>query len=216
MDYQSELLDLRRNLLSMGALVEQRVTRAIEAIVDHDLDAAQQVRKGDDEIDDMEVRIEQAAMRLLALGHPVAGDLRFILSVMRINSELERIGDLARGCAKRFMRLSNYESIPLPDALTDLAFAARTMLSDVLAALSNEDQALCQQVRRSDRRVDDLQRAVLVWAREEIPRHVSATAAAIEVLAIAQRFERIADIATNIAEDVIFVVAGRMVRHSRD
>lgn len=215
MDYQAELLELRRNVLAMGALVEQRVARTIEAFVDDDLDAARAVVAGDDDVDLMDVQIEQAGMRLLALGHPVAGDLRFILATMRISQELERIADLTRGIAKRLIKLSQLEQVRLPPVLTDLAFASRTMLGDVLAALANEDQSLCQQVRRADRRVNDLQKGVLIWSREEIPRHLEATEAAIEVLTISQRFERIADISTNIAEDVIFLVGGRVVRHEQ-
>ncbi len=215
MDYQAELLELRRNVLAMGALVEQRVGRTIEAFVDDDLDAARTVVAGDDDVDLMDVQIEAAGMRLLALGHPVAGDLRFILATMRISQELERIADLTRGIAKRLIKLSELAHVSLPAVLTDLAFASRTMLGDVLAALANEDQSLCQQVRRADRRVNDLQKSVLIWSREEIPRHLEATEAAIEVLTISQRFERIADISTNIAEDVIFLVEGRVVRHEQ-
>lgn len=213
MDFKAELLGLRRDVLAMGALVEQRVTRTVEAIIDQDMEAAEAVRAGDDEIDQMEVHLEQACLRVLALAHPVASDLRFILAVMRINSELERIADLTRGIAKRLIRLRSMAPVELPEPLTDLALAARTMLADVLAALASEDPALGRQVRRSDDRVNDLQRAVLVWCREEIPKNLEATESAIELMTMAQRFERIADITTNIAEDVIFLVEGRVVRH---
>ena len=152
-------------------------------------------------------------MRLLALAQPVAGDLRLILSVIRISGQLERVADLARGIAKKLIKVSALDAIAIPGAMTDLAFATRTMLSDALAALANEDAALCRQVRRSDQRVDDLYKEILIWGREEIPQHPEAAAAAIDVLTIAQRFERIADMTTNIAEDVIFLVEGRVVRH---
>jgi len=211
-----EMIELRRSLLGMGALVEQRVSRVVDALVEGDLEAAEMVRAGDDEVDRLEVALESQCMRLIALAHPVAGDLRFVLSVIRISSELERIGDLARGIAKRIIKLSQMEPVDVSAPLVDLAFAARTMLSDVLAALSNEDAALCRQVRRSDKRVDDIHKAVLLWGREEIPRHPEQSRAMIEILTMAQRFERIADITTNIAEDVIFVLEGRLVRHEAD
>ncbi len=212
-DLRNEMVRLRRNLLAMGAAVEQRVTRVIEAMIEGDLSLAESVKAGDTEIDRMELELEADCMRLLALAQPVAGDLRLILSVIRISGELERVADLARGVAKKLIKVSAIDAIEMPGAMTDLAFATRTMLSDVLAALANEDAALCRQVRRSDQRADDLYKEILIWGRAEIPQHPEATAAAIDVLTMAQRFERIADITTNIAEDVIFLVEGRVVRH---
>ncbi len=212
-DLRNEMVELRRNLLAMGAAVEQRVTRVIECLIDGDLSLAESVKAGDAEIDRMELELEASCMRLLALAQPVAGDLRLILAVIRISGELERVADLARGIAKKLIKVAAIETVSLPTAMTDLAFATRTMLSDVLAGLANEDAALCRQVRRSDDRVDDLYKSILMWGRQEIPNHPEATAAAIDVLAMAQRFERISDITTNIAEDVIFLVEGRVVRH---
>lgn len=212
-DLRSELVELRRNLLAMGAMVEQRVTKVIEAMIDNDVTLAESVREGDNEVDAMEVELEAVCMRLLALAQPVASDLRFILTVIRISGELERIADLARGISKKLIKIATATDLELPPSMTDLAFASRTMLSDVLAALANQDAALCRQVRRADKRVDDLYKEVLTWGREEIPRHLAATGAAIDILTIAQRFERMADMTTNIAEDVIFLVEGRVVRH---
>jgi len=212
-DLRNEMVDLRRNLLAMGAAVEQRVTRVIESMIEGDLSLAESVKAGDAEIDRMELELEASCMRLLALAQPVAGDLRLILSVIRISGQLERVADLARGIAKKLIKVSALDSIEIPGAMTDLAFATRTMLSDALAALANEDAALCRQVRRSDQRVDDLYKEILIWGREEIPQHPETAQSAIDILTIAQRFERIADMTTNIAEDVIFMVEGRVVRH---
>ena len=212
-DLRNEMVDLRRNLLAMGAAVEQRVTRVIEAMIEGDLSLAESVKAGDSEIDRMELELEASCMRLLALAQPVAGDLRLILSVIRISGQLERVADLARGIAKKLIKVSALDAIAIPPSMTDLAFATRTMLSDVLAALANEDAALCRQVRRSDQRVDDLYKEILIWGREEIPQHPETAQSAIDILTIAQRFERIADMTTNIAEDVIFMVEGRVVRH---
>ncbi len=200
----------------MGALVEQRVNDVVDALIDSNLQTAEAVRRGDDEIDQMEVSIEAQCMRLLALAHPVATDLRFVLAVIRISGELERIGDLARGIAKRIIKLSQVDAVELPSSLIDLAFGARTMLSDVLSAMANEDAQLCRQVRRSDQRIDDIHKTVLVWAREEIPKSADSASMAIEFLSIAQRFERIADLAAHVADDVIFLIEGRVVRHQPD
>jgi len=210
---QNEIIELRRSLLSMGALVEQRVNAVVASLIDSDLDAAQSVRQGDDDIDRMEVAIEAQCMRLLALAHPVATDLRFDLAVIRISGELERIGDLARGIAKRIIKLSQMDAVELPPVVVDLAFGSRTMLGDVLSALGSEDAQLCREVRRSDQRIDELHKTVLSWARDQMDSSPGSAGLAIEFLSIGQRFERIADLAAHVADDVIFLIEGRVVRH---
>ncbi|MBM4110040.1 MAG: phosphate signaling complex protein PhoU [Phycisphaerae bacterium] len=213
-ELQSELTSLRRDLLTMGAMVERRLTRVIDALVNQDLDAAHEVRGGDDEIDRMETMIEEHAMRLLALAHPVAGDLRLVLAVMRINTDFERMADMARGISKRILRLAEIEHDELPSDLIDIAFAARTMLTDVLVALGNEDATLGRHVRSSDRRVDDIHKAILLWARQQMPAHPEWVEADLEIMAMAQRFERIADLAASVATEVIFLVEGQLSRHA--
>jgi phosphate transport system protein len=214
-ELQKELTHVRRLIMAMGAAVEQRVNRAIEALLDWDLEAAREVRTGDREIDQMEVEIESECLRVLALGQPVASDLRFILVVLRLNTDLERIGDLAKSIAKRVINLADAFDVSLPPALTEMCHATRQMFSDALAALANNDAQACRQIRRSDQHVDDLQKEIFYWVQREIPLHIEATQAAIDILSIARKLERIADIATNIAEDVIFLVEGAIVRHTK-
>ena len=213
-DLQTEMLTLRRNLLAMGAATEQRLSLATFALVEGNVDAARTVKGGDAEIDAMEVDLETQCMRILALGSPVAHDLRFVLSVIRISADFERIADLSRGIAKKVLRWGNGNGpTEVPGALADMASSASAMLGDVLAALSDEDVERCREVRRADRRVDDLNKEVVASSRQLIHEDVSRTAEAIDMMQIAQRLERIADIATNIAEDVIFLAEGRVVRH---
>ena len=213
-DLQTEMLTLRRNLLAMGAATEQRLSLATFALVEGNVDAARAVKGGDAEIDAMEVDLETQCMRILALGSPVAHDLRFVLSVIRISADFERIADLSRGIAKKVLRWGNGNGpAEVPGALADMASSASAMLGDVLAALSDEDVERCREVRRADRRVDDLNKEVVATSRQLIHDDVSRTAEAIDMMQIAQRLERIADIATNIAEDVIFLAEGRVVRH---
>lgn len=214
LDLQKELVTLRRNILAMGAAVEQRVSKAIEALLDHDLDAARFVRNGENEIDNMDVEIEAECLRILALSHPVATDLRFVLSVLRINTELERIGDLANGISKRVIALAAEPPIDLPPALSDMAGSALKMLSDVLTAFSNEDSQTCRVVRRADKRVDDLHKEIFTWVHREIPVHPQTIQPVVEVLSIARALERVGDAASNIAEDVIFLLEGSIVRHT--
>jgi phosphate transport system protein len=198
----------------MGAATEQRLSLATFALVEGNVDAARAVKGGDAEIDAMEVDLETQCMRILALGSPVAHDLRFVLSVIRISADFERIADLSRGIAKKVLRWGNGNGpTEVPGALADMASSASAMLGDVLAALSDEDVERCREVRRADRRVDDLNKEVAATSRQLIHDDVSRTAEAIDMMQIAQRLERIADIATNIAEDVIFLAEGRVVRH---
>ena len=212
-DLHNDLLALRRDLLALSALVEQQVSRTIEAMTKSDADLAREVKGSDAEVDAMDLRIEEQCMRLLALGSPMAGDLRQILSTLRISGQLERIADLAKGISKPTIKLSKLDAIRLPSSLLEMAEATRTMIADALIALSNEDVDLCRQVRRADNLVDNLNKEVLHWSRNEIPRNVENTNAAIHLLTIAQRLERICDITTLIVEEVIFQVEGRIVRH---
>jgi phosphate transport system protein len=213
---QSRVIELRRNLLALGALVEQRVACVIEVIRDGDVDLARKVRAGDAEIDQMQLALEGECMRLLALGSPVASDLRLILTAMRVSNELERIADMCKGISKRVIRLVESGSYRYPPALLQMTEAALSMLRDVLVAFSNEDIKLCLEVRRADSYVDGLNREVVAWAREWIEQDVEKSGAAIELLAIAQRVERLADIVTAIAEDTVFLVEGRLVRHGAE
>ena len=213
-DLKTEIINIRRGLLAMGAATEQRLDFAVRALLEQDVAAAAAVKAGDNEIDAMEVDLETQCMKVLALGAPVAHDLRFVLSVVRISADFERIADLSRGIAKKVIRWSDSSRpVEVPGALADMAEASKTMLADVLAALADEDPELCREVRRADRRVDDLNKEVVAGARQLIQDDVSRTPEGIDLMQIAQRLERIADITTNIAEDVIFLIEGRVVRH---
>ncbi len=214
-DLPRELIELRRAILTMGSVVEQRVEQAIRALMECDADLAETVRHGDREIDVMDVDIETECLRILALSQPMATDLRFVLSVMRINTDLERIGDEAKSISKRVLDLAQRGPVSLPPALVQMADASRRMLSDALTALAEEDAVVSRRIRRADQQVDDLQKEIFVWVQEEIPAHVEATPVAINILSVARRLERIADLSTNIAEDVIFLAEGSLVRHEK-
>jgi phosphate transport system protein len=212
-DLLKEMTALRRMILSMGAAVEQRVQRATTALLDHDLETALLVRTGDREIDQMELEIEEECLRVLALLHPVAGDLRFVLAVMRINANLERIADMAKGIAKRVLDLEELHRVEHPPSLRLMAESTCRMLAEALRALSDQSAAIAYRVRNDDQRIDDLLKEIFTWAQSEIPHHIENTEAAIHLLSVARKLERIADVATNIAEDVIFFAEGSLVRH---
>ncbi len=212
-DLIKELTLLRRGILTMAATVEQRVRQAIESLEQRSAAEAQTVSQGDAEIDRMELDLEADCLRVLALCQPLAGDLRFVLAVMRINNELERVADLAASLTKRVLALDGLEIGALPDSLHEMASSAHAMLRDSISALADESPQAARRIRQDDARVDALQKEVFAWANKTIPAHVEYTDAAINVLSITRKLERIADIATNIAEDVIFVCEGRVVRH---
>jgi phosphate transport system protein len=213
---QSRVIDLRRNLLSLGALVEQRVSSMVEVVRDGDVDLARKIRAGDVEVDEMQLALEAECMRLLALGSPVASDLRLILTTMRVSNELERIADMCKGISKRVIRLVEAGNYRYPESLVRMAEGALAMLRDVLVAFSNGDIKLCLEIRRADNYIDRLNREVVLWAREWIKSEVDKSEAAIELLSIGQRVERLADIVTAIAEDTVFLVEGRLVRHGAE
>lgn len=215
MNLETELSALRRMMLDMCGLVEQRVDQALEALLDDRLELAKVVRHGDAEVDAMDVDIESRCLQILARTHPVAGDLRFILAVLRANNELERIADEAKSLAKRILDLGRLGSVRAPRVIAEMAVGTRRMFKDAVRSFATNDPALAAQVRRDDQRIDDLQKEVFAWAQSEIPVHVEATSSAIDFLSIARRLERIADMSTNLAEEVIFLVEGEVVRHSK-
>lgn len=214
-DFEQELIRLRRALFSMGACAELRVTQAFDALLRRDVGVAQAVRENDDEVDNMDLDIEDECLRILALQHPVAGDLRFVLTALRMSIDLERIADLARGIAKRVIRMSAYPPLPFPPALPEMADAARKMLAEALTALAKQEVARAEEVRRADSFVDQKHKQFFEWVVTDLPRHGEHARAAVDLLFVGRAIERIGDLSTNIAEDVIFAFRGDVVRHRK-
>ena len=215
-DLESNLVTLRQRLLNLGAKVEQRLHMSTNAIMKADLQTAKFVRHGDQEIDDDDLAIEEECVKLLALGNPVAGDLRSVLAMMRISGEFERVADLCKGMSKRVIRISKMPAIRLPDPLVEMCMLVQPLYGKSLRALADMDSSLARQIKTDDDKIDALHKAMLVWAREEIPRDPQSTNAAIELLAIAQRLERIGDISVSIAGNTIYLVDGLVVRHGEE
>ena len=213
-DLPSSLTAVRRSILTMGAAVEAHVEECMGIFLRGDTDAAKEAISRDRIIDQMDLRVEAECVQILARFAPVARDLRFVLAVLRIENDLERISDLAKGVAKR--TLHDDEQIPMekPAALSLMIDHALQMLSDALRSLADNNAELARKVRASDQLVDDLQRAIYDWATTEIPEHVEMTSSAINILSVTRAVERIADLATNIGEDVVFMTEGSVVRHS--
>lgn len=200
-------------LLSMGAQVEQRVQHAMSALLRQDLRLAEAVREGDDEIDRLDLSVEAECVEIIALHHPVARDLRYVLAALRINADLERIADLARSIAKRSIKLAYLPPVDRPPALVEMGQRIQSILAETLQALTDQDAVLAQQVRRRDREVDQLYKQLMAWTVDEVAKHGQRPKPVLDMVAVLRSMERIADLATNIAEAVVFSVEGSVVRH---
>jgi phosphate transport system protein len=208
-----DLEDLKREILIMGALVEEALSKAITAQLDRRLDLAHEVMDADREMDEKEVAIEEACLKILALHQPVATDLRFIIAVMKVNNDLERMGDLAVNIAERAAYLAQHEPVTFALPLADMARKVSAMTSECLDALVNLDTGLARKVWGDDDIVDNMNREVFRIVEDAMRRDPEVIVRALHNLSVSRHLERIADAATNIAEDVIFMVDGEIVRH---
>jgi phosphate transport system protein len=208
-----ELEELSKKLLEMAGLVESAINRSIRSLVDQDRELAEQVIRDEPAINRMEMEIDGMATRLLALRQPVARDLRFVTAALKINTDLERIGDLAQHIAERSLSLMHQPRVkPIPD-IPKMAALVQSMLLNCLTAFVNEDDALARTVLLADDEVDQLRDAVYADLLAAMQRDPGMVPAAVDWIFIARNLERIGDHATNIAEDVVFLVKGLDVRH---
>jgi phosphate transport system protein len=207
--------DLKTRVARMSALVQQIVERAIDAVLDTDADLARRTILEDERIDDEEVLVEKAAIDLLALHQPAAGDLRLITSVIKVNSDLERIADCAVNVAQRVLPLAQGEAYKPPDDLRLMCTSVAANLRDAVKAFNMGDAELARQVVRNDDIVDALYHQIVqdMLSRMERAGGGYDAGAQLANVMIAKNLERIADHCTNIAEDVIYVQSGRIVRH---
>jgi phosphate transport system protein len=213
--FQKELRRIKQMVLSLGTLVEERVQMVNETIESQDGARARQIIEKDYEIDQMEIDVEEECLKALALYQPVAVDLRFLIAVIKINNDLERIGDEAVNIAERVEFLSREVNIPFQFDYTEMAEKAQEMLKKSLDALVNMDLDLAYQVLTMDDEVDQNNRDAydaIKDAMKELPEGTG-MGCLINMIFIARHLERIADHATNIAEEVIYMIEGDIVRH---
>jgi phosphate transport system protein len=213
---QKEIEGLKKTILTLGAIVEERVHIAVQAILDRDESLAAQVIEGDLEIDQMEVDLEEECLKILALHNPVAVDLRFIIAILKINNDLERIGDLAVNVSERARVVISQEKIDIPFDFPTMSDKVKAMLKQSLDSLVNMDSALATKVCEMDDEVDVINRDMYRQVQEGIRRLPEKMPLLIHLLSISRHLERIADLATNIAQDVIYMIEGRIVRHQAE
>ncbi len=214
--FEKELEKLRRRLLALCAKVEESVIMAVDAFEKRDIELARTVVKKDDEIDQMEIEIEEDCLKILALHQPVAIDLRFLVAVLKMNNDLERIGDLALKIAYNASDLVKLDIIPVKIDVAPLVEITRQMLKDALDSLINLDIELAKKVIASDDEANDQKKEIRDVALKAIEENPNNAKGIILLLGVARSLERISDLTTNIAEDVIYLVNGEIVRHSRE
>lgn len=211
--FQEELAELKAKILAMGGLAEDRVRAAVRALVDSDRVGVDRVLQGDHEINKLHIDVDARCFKLLALYQPVAQDLRAIISAVKINTDLERVGDLAVNIAEATVR---YQAQPPVKPLIDIprmATIAQTMLRDALDAFVRGDLDVAQSVLDRDDELDALKTLVFKELLDFMLRDRMTVAPSINLILISRHLERIGDHATNIAEDVIFMVSAKDVRH---
>jgi len=212
---EKEIEKLKRKILGLSALVEENVHKAIASVETADVRMADQIIESDTRIDDMEVDVEEECLKILALHQPVAVDLRYIVGVLKLNSDLERIADLAVNMAEQARPLAAAGARGLPTKIREMARAVESMLGNSLDALVNLDTNAAWGVCAADDAVDNLHRETYSTIKNEVQKDPSKAEVLIHHLSVSRYLERIADHATNIAEDVIYLVDGDIVRHGR-
>jgi phosphate transport system protein len=211
--FQEELEALQRRLLEMGGLAEERVRAAVHGLVSRDVVAIERVLRGDEPVNEFHIEIDNRCFRLLALHQPMAVDLRTIVAAVKINTDLERVGDLAVNIAEASSRYITHPPVKKLIDIPRMGEIAQSMLRDALDAYVKRDTALAQQVLNEDDELDALKTQVFRELLTFMLQDPSTVEPALDLILISRHLERIGDHATNIAEDVIFMVSARDVRH---
>jgi phosphate transport system protein len=212
--FQREMDRLNQHLVAVGKRVEDQVSMAFNAFVQLDAATAHKVIKGDADVDNIEVEMEEECLKLLALYQPVATDLRLIVSVLKINSDLERIGDHAKNMAELVLQMTEGEPIAVPDNMIAIFEKTKLMLRKVLLAFVELDRKLAEAVLAMDDEVDSLCKLQLPVQIDLIKHEPQLTGQHLILLSVCRQLERIGDHASNIAEDIIYLLSGEIIRHS--
>lgn len=210
---ERDLNRLKKDILTMGAIVEGATNKAIDAMVNRNVELAEQVLAGDWEIDLKEIEVEEDCLKILALHQPVAGDLRYIVAILKVNNDLERMGDLASHIAKRAAVLAKQDPIGMPDKFEELVKIVQGMVRDSLDALVRQDADLAMEVINRDDSVDELHMEIYRNLRDRMRTEKGIIDRAFYTISVCRHLERIADLAVNISEDIYFTVTGKIIRH---
>jgi phosphate transport system protein len=214
MHFQREMDRLNQHLVANSKRVEDQVNMAFNALVHMDVTAARKVIKGDAEVDNVEVEMEEECLKLLALYQPVANDLRLIVAVLKINNDLERIGDHAKNMAEIVLQMAEGDPLKIPENMVAIFEKTKLMLRKALLAFVELDRKLAEAVLAMDDEVDSLCKSQLPLQIEMIKHEPELTGQHLMLLSLCRQLERIGDHASNIAEDIIYLLSGEIIRHS--
>ncbi|MGO9113931.1 MAG: phosphate signaling complex protein PhoU [Thermoguttaceae bacterium] len=213
---QREIDKIKRDLLLICSIVEEQVQKAVRALFDRDTKLVQEVQMMDEDVDWREINLEEECLKTLALHQPVAINLRQLIAALKINNDLERIGDMAVNIARKAAALATETAIEIPSDFADMGEQTQAMLRKSLDALVQMDAALARNVCVCDDRVDQLKKQIREQIEQKIRQYPERIGSMLRLLSVSRNLERIADCAVNIAEDVIYMVDGRIVRHQAD
>lgn len=214
--FHKGLEKIKKMILSLGALVEERVHMASQSVEKRDREMAQTVIRSDFEIDEMEVEIEEECLKSIALYQPVAGDLRFLVAIIKINNELERIGDQAVNIAQRMLRVAKETPCEINFDYSLMAQKVEYMLKQSLDALVKMDVDIALKICLMDDEIDQYRRDAYDYIKDAMYNNIDHLGYLINLLLISRHLERLADHTTNIAEEVIYMIEGEIVRHSKE
>ena len=211
--FSEKLESLRRQLIGMGAEVENQIRLAVEALVEADAAKARKVIDRDKVIDQMEIKNDEDAIDLLATQQPVAGDLRLLVSALKINADLERIGDHAVNIAESAERLSRFRPFKPWIDIPHMAEIARGMLKESLDAFVRKDSALALDVCKRDDILDEKNKSIIRELLTYMVENPALISASIEIMSVSKNLERVGDLATNIGEEAIYIAEGEVIKH---
>jgi phosphate transport system protein len=211
--FVQELEALKERLIRMGSLAEQAIVESIRSFQERDAVLARQVLEADEAINLLEVEIDNNVVDILALQQPVASDLRFILAAQKINNDLERIGDHAVNIAESTLQYAKRDPIEHPVDIPQMAVIAKTMLREAIDAFVHSDAKLARDVLITDDEIDDLNRKMADEMADLISADPKLLHQALDFIRVSRNLERVADLATNIAEEVVFITEAQVVKH---
>ncbi|MFZ1322799.1 MAG: phosphate signaling complex protein PhoU [Ignavibacteria bacterium] len=213
---EEELDKLKEKIIKMGSLVEEQIDFSFRALFNGDLELAQTVIDRDDEVDKFDLKIDKQCQRIFALTQPVAFDLRLIMSSLMINSDLERMGDISVNVAERVKVLAEHAELLRKMRVNEMAEKVRKIVKMSIDCFVNGDAELAKSVINFDEEIDNLDRSIFILLTEEMKLNNNIIVPCCHILSLVTNIERLSDHATNIAEDVIFLIDAKMVKHSKD
>ena len=213
---EEELEQLKTKIIKMGSLVEEQIELAIRALFEGDMELAKTVIRRDDEVDKYDIKIDKHCQRIFALTQPVAFDLRLIMSALMINNDLERMGDIAVNISERTEPMSGYRELLLKMRVGEMTMKVKKIVKMSIDCFVNSDAELAKMIILMDNEIDKLDKEIFNLLTDEMKAHSEMIVPCSHILTLIRNIERLSDHATNIAEDVIFLIDAKIIKHSKD